>query len=424
MKKLFKLIFKNLKKSNSKTQHFEKLKIEKKTNLIFNAIEEYSNHGVARYVGGCVRKIYNSENVDDIDISTNLKPDEVCDALEKKKIKYYKTGYEHGTITAIINKINFEITSLREDISTDGRRAVVRFTTDWYKDAERRDFTINAIYADLNGNIFDPTNGKKDLEDGRVRFIGNAEERVKEDYLRIVRYIRFFISYSKHEHDKEIKRILKKNIKGITTLSNERLLDELRKIIKIENFLNFLNDKFSQEILLLVYPQIVKLNNLKLIKKDRYKFFNSKNSAFKLALLIIDKTNNTEFFLYKYNLSNEEKKKILFLKEMYLKFEDKNLFTEDNLFKIFYLYGKDFLIDLIDFRLLTAKTINKKILDIKNLIIDSEKPILPIKARDLIKKYNLKEGRDLGKKLRKIEEVWINNKFKISDNEIDVIIKD
>jgi poly(A) polymerase len=128
--------------------------------------------------------------------------------------------------------------------------------------------------------------------------------------------------------------------------------------------------------------------------------------------------------LYKYNLSNEEKKKILFLKEIYLKFEDKNLFTEDNLFKIFYLYGKDFLIDLIDFRLLTAKTINKKILDIKNLIIDSEKPILPIKARDLIKKYNLKEGRDLGKKLRKIEEVWINNKFKISDNEIDVIIKD
>ena len=108
---------------------------------------------------------------------------------------------------------------------------------------------------------------------------------------------------------------------------------------------------------------------------------------------------------------------------MYLKFEDKNLFAEHNLFKIFYLYGKDFLIDLIDFKLLTTKTINKKILDIKNLIIDSEKPILPIKARDLIEKYNLKEGRDLGNKLRKIEEVWINNKFKISDNEIEVIIR-
>ena len=123
---------------------------------IFDAINEYSPSSEIRYVGGCIRKIIQKEIVDDIDLATNLNPMQVCDALKNNNINYYETGIDHGTITAVIKDYKFEITSLREDINTDGRHAEVKFSTDWKKDASRRDFTINSIYSDLEGNLFDP----------------------------------------------------------------------------------------------------------------------------------------------------------------------------------------------------------------------------------------------------------------------------
>ena len=164
---------------------------------IFDAINKYSSISEIRYVGGCVRKIIQKEIVDDIDLATNLNPTQVCDALKNNNINYYETGIDHGTITAAIKDYKFEITSLREDINTDGRHAEVKFSTDWKKDASRRDFTINSIYSDLEGNLFDPFNGKEDLENGIIKFIGDTEQRIKEDYLRILRYLRFYLSYSK-----------------------------------------------------------------------------------------------------------------------------------------------------------------------------------------------------------------------------------
>ena len=148
---------------------------------------------------------------------------------KKKQISYYETGIEHGTITAIIDEYKYEITSLRKDVSTDGRHAEVEFSLDWKEDASRRDFTINSIYADGDGNLFDPFNGKKDLEEGYINFIGNAEKRIQEDYLRILRYLRFYLNYSNHKHQSEIIKSIKKNIDGISNISSERLIDELKK---------------------------------------------------------------------------------------------------------------------------------------------------------------------------------------------------
>ena len=173
------------------------LTINTPANKIFNAINNHSDISEIRYVGGCVRKIINKENVDDIDLATNLNPKEVSSLLKKNNINFYETGIEHGTITAVIDDYKFEITSLREDFNTDGRHAKVNFSTDWKRDASRRDFSINSIYADTNGNLFDPFNGKKDLENGLIRFIGDPEERIKEDYLRILRYLRFFFKLFK-----------------------------------------------------------------------------------------------------------------------------------------------------------------------------------------------------------------------------------
>ena len=159
---------------------------------IFDSINNFTSDSEIRYVGGCVRKIIKGEIVDDIDLATNLNPQQVCKALKNNEINYHETGIEHGTVIAIINDYRFEITSLREDIETDGRHAQVKFSTDWKKDASRRDFTVNAIYADIAGNLFDPFNGKEDLEKGVIKFIGDTELRIKEDYLRILRYFRFF----------------------------------------------------------------------------------------------------------------------------------------------------------------------------------------------------------------------------------------
>ena len=212
--------------------HIKDLAKKTYAHRIFEAINSLSSESEVRFVGGCIRKILNKEEIDDIDLATNLEPKQVCIALEKNNITFYKSGIEHGTITAIIENQKFEITSLRKDISTDGRHAKVKFSNDWREDASRRDLTINSIYSDEDGNLFDPFNGKKDLENGLVRFIGNSDQRIKEDYLRIVRYLRFFLNYSKQSHEPEILRALKMNIGGIAKLSKERLLDELKKINK------------------------------------------------------------------------------------------------------------------------------------------------------------------------------------------------
>ena len=162
---------------------FRNIKKVTEVEKIFKAIHSFSANSKIRYVGGCVRKIINKEKIDDIDLAVNLKPQEVCEALKKQNIKYYESGIEHGTITALINDIKFEITSLRKDIDTDGRHAKIEFTENWKEDASRRDFTINSIYADIEGSLFDPFNGKKDLENGKIDFIGDTETRIKEDTL-------------------------------------------------------------------------------------------------------------------------------------------------------------------------------------------------------------------------------------------------
>ena len=220
MKNILDKFFSRSKNLDYISQNLKQITLTTPTNKIFEAINNFSEKSEIRYVGGCVRKVIKKENVDDIDLATNLTPPEVCEALKNKQISYYETGIEHGTITALIDEHKFEITSLRKDISTDGRHAEVAFSLDWREDASRRDFTINSIYADSDGNLFDPYDGKTDLENGLINFIGNADKRIKEDYLRILRYLRFFLSYSKQPHNLEVIRKLKINIGGVSKLSN------------------------------------------------------------------------------------------------------------------------------------------------------------------------------------------------------------
>ena len=159
------------------------------TRAVMDALS--ADGGEARFVGGCVRDTITGQVVHDIDIATHEPPDRVMALLQRANLKAVPTGIAHGTVTAVVDKEHFEITTLRLDVATDGRRADVAFTEDWVEDAARRDFTINALSMTMDGIVHDPFGGLDDLDNGRVRFVGDPETRIKEDVLRILRFFRF-----------------------------------------------------------------------------------------------------------------------------------------------------------------------------------------------------------------------------------------
>ena len=390
---------------------------------IFEALNTYSESSEVRYVGGCVRKVIKKEKVDDIDLATNLVPSEVCDALKKQNINFYETGIQHGTITAIIDDHKYEITSLRKDVSTDGRHAKVEFSSDWKEDAARRDFSINSIYSDKDGNLFDPYNGKKDLESGNINFIGDSENRIKEDYLRILRYIRFFINYSNQSHDLNIIKKIKKNIGGISKLSSERLLDEFKKLTRSNAFLKIFNDKISLELIEIIFPQLKNLENFKKLNSHAIDNLAKVDFIFLLSLLIVDGSDNTDYFLYKFNISKKDQKRLKSIDFFYKENVSIKNFNEKNFNKIFYYNGKQTVIDIINYKLFTYSKVEKKLLKLLETYKDKVIPPLPIDASTIMTKYNIAEGKMLGNKLKLIEEIWVQNNFQISEKQIQKIIK-
>ncbi len=389
---------------------------------VFESINNFSSNSEIRYVGGCVRKIIQKELVDDIDLATNLNPQQVSEALKNDNINFYETGIEHGTITAVIEDYKFEITSLREDLETDGRHARVKFSTNWKKDASRRDFTINSIFSDIEGNLFDPFNGKEDLKNGLVKFIGDPEKRIKEDYLRILRYLRFFLKYSNNKHETETLKVIKKNLVGISSLSSDRLLDELKKYVKARILTKLSKDKFSIEVFKIIFPQIKKIklfSNPNTFAKTKIQ---EANFIFLLSLLIIDGSDNADYFIYKFNISKKNQKRLKIIDNFYNEKITIRSFTEQNLNKFFYYHGKQAVIDILSYRLFTLKKVDEKLLNFIRIFESKNLPIMPINAKVLIEKYHIPKGITLGNKLKMIEEKWVNNNFQLSEKQINKLI--
>ena len=405
------------------SQNLKDITNQTPANKIFEAINNYSESSEVRYVGGCIRKVINKEVVDDIDLATNLKPNEICEALKNKDINFYETGIEHGTVTAVIDEYKYEITSLRKDVKTDGRHAKVEFSLDWKEDAVRRDFSINSIYSDARGNLFDPNNGKKDLEEGLIHFIGDAEIRIKEDYLRILRYVRFFLNYSNHKHKPEIIKIIKRNIGGISKLSSERLIDEFKKLTKSHGFVKLFQDNDSLEIIEIIFPQLKNLAKFKKLNTHARDNLFKIDFIFLLSLMIVDGTDNTDYFLYKFNISKKDQKRLKLIDFFYKEKTNLKNFTEKNFNKIFYFNGKQAVIDIINFKLFTSNKVEKKLIKSIEVYKDKVIPTMPIGANTLMAKYNIPEGKILGNKLKMIEEAWVENGFTISEKNIQKIAK-
>ncbi|MEN5177911.1 CCA tRNA nucleotidyltransferase [Brevundimonas diminuta] len=202
------------------------------TQAVMAALAAAGGTDCARFVGGCVRNAVLGAPIDDVDIATVLTPEAVVRALKAAGLKSVPTGMEHGTVTAISERQPFEITTLRRDVSTDGRRATVAFTDDWAEDAARRDFRLNALYADADGLILDPTGaGYEDALAGRIVFVGEPEQRIREDYLRILRFYRFFAWYGRGAPDAAAVEASAALAEGVERLSAERVSKELLKLL-------------------------------------------------------------------------------------------------------------------------------------------------------------------------------------------------
>ena len=402
--------------SDKSTKPLENIKEAK---IIFSYLNDIGKESAVRFVGGCVRKAICGESIDDIDLATSFEPNEVKKRLNKENIKVLDTGISHGTVTAILNKKKFEITTLRKDVSTDGRHANVEFTSNWEEDASRRDFTINAIYADIEGRIFDPLNGISDLQNGIIKFIGSSEERIQEDYLRILRYFRFFTQYSKIDYDQNIIRSVKQYINGLNKISNERIFDELKKILTLKNVYRLFSHNTSKEIFLNIFPQFKYYERLKIIASLDLKLRNKYDNYLILASLILDQTNNHEYFCHKYKMSNSIKNRFKYISINFENLGRKNFFSEENLKKLIYLSNKSSVGDLLLFSICADKEIKTiSIEKLINYVSECEIPKFPISG-DYLKKYGYEAGEVLGKKLKSLEEKWIENNFIIEQKVID-----
>ena len=262
-----------------------------------------------------------------------------------------------------------------------------------------------------NGRIFDPLNGINDLRNGYIKFIGSPDDRIREDYLRILRFFRFFTQYSKDDCDKNVIQSIKENINGLNKISNERIFSELTKILKLKNLSNLFFNNHTKEIIINIFPQFKYYKRLEIINKLSQKIKNLYDTHLILALLIVDESNNYEYFCYKYKTSNKIKKRLENIFNNLEAIKMKKFYFKENIKKMIYFTSKDEVKDLLLFSICLKN--QTKVLDVEELIdyINICKiPRFPVSG-DYLKKHGYETGEVLGKKLKSLEEKWIENNF-------------
>ena len=381
----------------------------KKLISILNPINSKTH---TQFVGGCVRKAIEGKLTTDIDLATVYKPEKIKKILLKNNYKVLDSAIKYGSITTFSKNYKYEITSLRKDIKPDGRHTKIQLTNNWIEDSLRRDFTINAIYCDKFGKIFDPLSGINDLKNKKINFIGSADLRIKEDYLRILRYIRFSLEYNSNIKDRNTIRIINKNIKFLKFISKERLLVELKKILELKNLLNINNKNYFKKILNRVYKIkfFDRLNRVEILNK---KLRLNLNYLQILSILLVGYNKKNIYFSKEFRLSNKDKDYLNFIYEQFKLLKNKS-YDYQTIRRQLYFYNKDLTLGFLNFIFCIKKEINLKnfikyILFIKKFKV----PKFPISGDFLIKK-GFKEGKTLGKKIEFLKDLWIKNNFKLN----------
>lgn len=379
---------------------------------VFRAVENYG--GVMRFVGGCVRDAIAGIEVKDLDLATDLSPDEMEEACSEAGLKTIPIGIKFGTIGVVVNGEVLEVTSLRKDVKTDGRRAVVEFTDNWEVDASRRDLTINAVYADEKGNVFDYYNGIEDLEKGIVRFIGKPEKRIREDYLRILRFFRFYSIFSKGKIDEDALKACIKNRDGMKTLSKERVRDEVGKIMLTPNAVKVMKIMFENGILKNFLPKENSLDRLDFLL-NWFDDVRIPNADLRRIFIIINPDRKmVEKVAAAMKFSNKKKDHMLAIVRMNVSLDE--ILDEANLDKLIYLYGKDVVVDKL---IITSALENKMVEDIWRRISqiqDRIVPIFPVKGKDIM--ILGAKDKQIGEVLNAIEKMWIDSHFHMTRDEL------
>lgn len=277
-----------------------------------SAVKLMAALGEARFVGGAVRNTLLGMPVTEVDIATPLVPEKVRERLTAVGIKAVPTGIEHGTITAVVDGQPYEVTTLRRDVETDGRRAVVAFTTDWTLDAQRRDFTMNALYASADGEVLDTVGGIVDLQAGRVRFVGDPVTRIREDYLRILRLFRFHAFYGRDEIDEAALRAAAQEKAGIAKLSGERIAKEMLRLLGAAKPTPVLRAMHDAGILARVFPGEAQIARLDCLSEIDASHGFSPDSILRLAALLPEAKAPAvaDLIAARWKLSNAQKERL------------------------------------------------------------------------------------------------------------------
>ena len=385
---------------------------------IYDILNTDEEDVVCLFVGGCVRDLISNREILDVDFATSLTPDKIKRKLEASNIEYDNSFENYGSIKIRLNEKSFEVNTLRKDFDQDGRHSEVIFTQDWRQDALRRDFTINAIYCDINGRIYDPFKGVDDLNNGTIRFIGDPVKRIQQDYLRALRYFRFFIQFSKVNYDEYVINCIRKNQDNIENLSKAKLIEEFRKILLSGKAFKLFQDSFVKDLYLSVYRGIKYLTRLEFDRKK--KIFNTNiDWVVLLSLLLIDQTKNFERFVKDFQLSNEVKIRLNNLQSQFtFKTADK-IEKIDNLKKAVLKYGVPSVIDFIHFQYLINEKYDKVLYEENLKIIqNTAAPKFEFDV-NILKKRGFKEDKNLGNALNFIKQRWIANNYEVRDKDID-----
>jgi len=388
------------------------------TQNLFRALE--SGGKQARFVGGCIRNAIYNIPVKDIDIATPEPPHRVIKLLETANITVIPTALEYGTVTAIINSVRYEITTLRIDQENHGRQATVSYTNDWVADALRRDFTINTLSSTIEGNLFDPLSGLDDLNQRYVRFVGNAKERIEEDLLRLLRFFRFHATFGCEKIDPDAISACRELAPRLIELSSERVQSELFKILDSPRPANTLALMDNEQILKYVLPEATDFGRLKMLSWIETKFSNNESiRPDKLrrlaAVLNLDRTGHTAL-AKRLRLSNKQSLRLATMtKSTQLPVPELNKLRRHqalydlgaNNFRdqalLSWAHEKNTVLNLPPER-------NKHWLDLINDVGKWQKPSFPIKGSDA-RKLGLKQGPAVGKALEKVEIWWRKGDF-------------
>ena len=396
-----------------KSEYLDMTPIVRSKNILklFSAVEEHG--GTLRFVGGAVRDTLAGLTGFDLDLATDLSPDELVEACQDMRLKTVPVGLKFGTTGVIIDNQILQVSSLKKHIKVGHKREEV-FTDDWSADAATRDLTINAVYADSKGNVFDYYNGIDDLEHGVVRFIGSAEERIKEEPLRIMRFFRFYSKFGKAPIDAEALSTCIKLKDELRKVAIEQVRDELFKLLVTPNASTVMKLIYEHDILGYFLPVSEHLNALerltKVVADVQYE------GNFLRRLFVLYQPNVAQAENIANNLRFTKKQKETFIKWAKISLDADIIASAQQRLRYVYRYGKQFTIDKI---LLFAaiKNVNSQVLtDILKEIENDVVPVFPIRGRDLIGRIG--NGEQVGRVLSKLEQQWIDSGFSLTRDEL------